>query len=47
MCIGHDGQRIFIMPSQEVVVVVLGYSPSGSMNFDALVADILDTLPGS
>ena len=45
MCIGHDGQRIFILPSQELVVVVLGYSPSGSMNFDALMSDILETIP--
>lgn len=28
MCNGHDGQRIFIIPSKELVVVVLGYSPT-------------------
>jgi hypothetical protein len=44
MCIGHDGQRIFIMPSQELVVVVLGYSPNGSMDFNALIGDILSTV---
>lgn len=45
MCIGHDGQRIFMIPSLELAVVVLGYSPNGSMNFDRLLADIISTLP--
>jgi len=46
MCVGHDGQRIFIMPSQELIVVVLGYSATstGGMNFDRLLEDILNTL---
>jgi len=46
MCVGHDGQRIFIMPDQELIVVVLGYSPTskGGMNFDLLLRDILNTL---
>ena len=26
-CQGHDGQRIFILPSQELIVIILGYSP--------------------
>ncbi len=47
MCIGHDGQRIFIMPSQELIVVVLGYSPTskGGMDFNRLLGDIIKTLP--
>ena len=47
MCEGHDGQMIFIIPSRQLVVVVLGYSPSdkGGMHFDMLLKDILDTLP--
>lgn len=44
MCQGHDGQRIFIMPSQELIVVVLGYSPRGTLDFDALVKDIVATI---
>jgi hypothetical protein len=44
MCQGHDGQRIFIMPSQELIVVVLGYSPRGTLDFDGLIRDILGTL---
>jgi CubicO group peptidase (beta-lactamase class C family) len=42
---GHDGQQIFIIPSKEIVVVVLGYSPrSHRMNFDKLLTDILGTI---
>jgi CubicO group peptidase (beta-lactamase class C family) len=44
MCVGHDGQRIFILPSQELIVVVLGYSPKGTMDFDGLIKDIIGTL---
>lgn len=46
MCVGHDGQRIFILPTQQLVVVVLGYSPktNGGMDFDTLLKDILDAL---
>ena len=46
MCVGHDGQRIFIMPSQELIVVILGYSSTskGGMDFDTLLKDILNTL---
>jgi hypothetical protein len=46
MCVGHDGQRIFILPDEELVVVVLGYSPSsnGGMDFDRLLKDVLSAL---
>ncbi len=46
MCVGHDGQRIFIFPTEELIVIVLGYSPSsnGGMDFDRLLKDILNTL---
>lgn len=42
-CNGHDGQRLFIIPSKNLVIVVLGYSPKPDnvMNFDALLGDIL------
>jgi CubicO group peptidase (beta-lactamase class C family) len=45
-CEGHDGQRIFIMPTQKLIVVVLGYSPTsrGGMDFDGLLKDILSTI---
>jgi CubicO group peptidase (beta-lactamase class C family) len=46
MCDGHDGQHIFIMPQQELIVVVLGYSPvsKGGMDTDRLLKDILSAL---
>jgi CubicO group peptidase (beta-lactamase class C family) len=45
-CEGHDGQRIFILPGQDLIVVVLGYSPTarGGMDFDRLLKDISGTL---
>ncbi len=45
-CDGHDGQQIFMIPSKDLVVVVLGYSPKPdhAMNFDALLGDILGTI---
>jgi CubicO group peptidase (beta-lactamase class C family) len=45
MCVGHDGQKIYIIPSMEMVIVLLGYSPSGSMDFTQLLGDILETVP--
>ncbi|MBQ9819692.1 MAG: serine hydrolase [Bacteroidales bacterium] len=46
-CIGHDGQRIFIIPSKGLVAVVLGYSnlPDHMIAFDRLLKDILAQLP--
>jgi len=44
MCRGHDGQMIFILPSHELIVIVLGYSPDASMDFNALMGDILATV---
>ena len=46
-CFGHDGQRIFIIPSKELVAVVLGYSnlPDHMIAFDRLLKDILAQLP--
>ncbi len=44
MCVGHDGQRVFILPSQEMVVVILGYSPDNSMDFNSLIRDIVNTI---
>jgi hypothetical protein len=44
-CNGHDGQEIFIIPSKDIVVVVLGFSHKpNAMNFDALLGDILGTI---
>ena len=45
-CDGHDGQHIYILPSQELVVVILGYSPTskGGMDTNRLLKDVLSTL---
>lgn len=45
-CEGHDGQRIFILPSKDLIVVILGYSPKPDhvMDFDLLLKDIISTL---
>lgn len=45
-CQGHDGQKIFIIPSKDVVIVILGYSPSpeNEININGLLKDIIDNL---
>lgn len=45
-CQGYDGQRIFMIPSKELIVVILGFShdPAFTMNRDALLGDILETI---
>lgn len=42
-CNGHNGQFIFMIPSKELAVVVLGYSPEG-INLNRLLKDILATI---
>jgi CubicO group peptidase (beta-lactamase class C family) len=43
---GHNGQRIFIVPSKKLVVVVTSYSPKPDkvIDFDWLLGDILKAL---
>ena len=45
-CNGHDGQQIFVIPSKELVVVLVGYSPKPDrvMKFDEFLGDILMTI---
>ncbi len=45
-CQGHDGQMIFILPSQQMVIVILGFShgPVNNIDFDRLLKDVLGTL---
>lgn len=45
-CQGHDGQEIYIIPSQELVVVVLGYSPKPDrvIDFNGLLKDIIGAI---
>ena len=45
-CNGYNGQRIFIIPSRDLIIVVVGNSPKseGGMNFDMLLGDIIRTV---
>jgi len=45
-CNGHDGQQIFIIPSKELVIVLVGYSPKPDrvMKFNELLGDVLESI---
>jgi CubicO group peptidase (beta-lactamase class C family) len=45
-CQGHDGQEVFIIPSKNLVVVTLGYSPKPDrvIDWNALLKDIIALL---
>ena len=44
-CQGHDGQEIYIIPSENLVVVIMGYSPrSNRVDFNAVLKDIIGQL---
>jgi len=45
-CNGHDGQYIFIIPSKELIIVLLGFSPKPDheLDLDRLLKDILTTI---
>jgi hypothetical protein len=45
-CQGHNGQRIFLFPDQELAIIVLGYSPkkTNDMDFDRLIGDVLKSV---
>ena len=45
-CQGHDGQEVFIIPSKDLVVVTLGYSPKPDrvIDWNALLKDIIAQL---
>lgn len=40
-CDGYDGQRIFILPSRELVIVRTGCSPRGTFDWTAFLSGIL------
>lgn len=42
---GHDGQRLYVVPSRELVVVRLGFSPAADdIRTEQLVADVIGAL---
>ena len=45
-CNGHDGQQIYIIPSKQLVVVILGYSPKPDrvIDFNGVLRDIIAAL---
>ena len=45
-CQGHDGQAIYIIPSKDLVVVVLGYSPKPDrvVDFNRLLKDVFSAV---
>ncbi|MBW6490286.1 MAG: beta-lactamase family protein [Lentimicrobium sp.] len=47
ICRGHNGQRLFILPDEDLAVVVLGYSPkkTNDMDFNTLLRDVLQAMP--
>ena len=45
--LGHDQQNVVIIPSRDLVVVRLGYTPGRDWDLDAFVVHVLDALPRS
>ena len=45
-CQGHDGQEIYIIPSKDLVVVILGYSPKPDrvIDFNGVLRDIIKNI---
>jgi len=42
---GFQGQRVFVIPGQDLVIVRMGLSPDGTFDFNAMVRDILTEIP--
>ncbi|MDT8373343.1 MAG: serine hydrolase [Bacteroidales bacterium] len=40
-CDGYEGQRIFVLPEQEMVIVRTGYSPRGTIDWQAFLSGIV------
>ena len=41
---GHDGQRLMIVPSEQLVVARLGFTPDADERVEQLVADLIEAL---
>jgi CubicO group peptidase (beta-lactamase class C family) len=42
-CNGHDGQYIFMIPSKDIAIIILGYSPEG-IDLSRLLGDVLNVI---
>lgn len=42
---GFQGQRVFVLPSHDLVIVRMGLSADGTFDFNAMVRDILAEIP--
>ncbi|MES2573376.1 MAG: serine hydrolase [Bacteroidota bacterium] len=43
-CSGYQGQKIFILPSQDIVIVRMGLTDDNQFNFDAFLKEVLGSL---
>ena len=43
-CNGYQGQRVFIIPSKDLVIVRMGLSKSGTFNFDGFLDEVLSSI---
>jgi len=43
-CNGYQGQRVFIIPSKDIVIVRMGLTEDSDFNFDEFLKDILATI---
>lgn len=44
MCNGHDGQRIYMIPSKDLVVVRTGFSKGDDFDFNGFMGDVLQSI---
>lgn len=45
-CNGHDGQRIYMIPSLDLAVIILGYSPKpkNEIDYNSLLKDVIESI---
>ena len=43
-CNGYQGQRVFIIPSKELVIVRMGLTENSDFNFDGFLKEILASI---
>jgi len=43
-CNGYQGQRVFIIPSKDIVIVRMGLTENSNFNFDSFISNILKSI---